>query len=34
MRFILFVMFFALLALPVQAANPIPHPGTKVIETG
>ena len=34
MRFTLFVMFFALLALPVRAENPTPHPGTKVIETG
>ncbi len=34
MRFTLFVMFFALLALPVRAENPTPYLGTKVIETG
>ncbi len=34
MRFTLFVIFFALLALPVRAENPTPYPGTKVIETG
>lgn len=34
MRLSLFIMFFALLALPVQAENPTPYPGTKVIETG
>ncbi len=34
MRLTLFIMFFALLALPVRAENPTPYPGTKVIETG
>ena len=34
MRRSLFIMFFALLALPVQAENQTPYPGTKVIETG
>ena len=34
MRLSFFIMFFALLALPVQAENPTPYPGTKVIETG
>ncbi len=34
MRLMLFIMFFALLTLPVRAETPTPYPGTKVIETG